>query len=288
MRLKSFAALALALAGSAYVGGHWLADQAKNLAAPTVQSKSTEREKLLEEELSQAKQALAQAKAVEKQGQQEQLIEGPGYSIRIVSGGSVSMAVSTGEVADVEDDVEYFDEEAEEQAPCPPEKAKQKTATTSNKALVAKVVANQGPSQPGHPLVAGGLVEISSLSQWRSEIASSEPVMAIYHATWCPHCKNYMPKAKQWAAENGVKLLLIDIDKNKGVGAADFRGVPATVIYAGAKAIKKESGNIGFEGISRLGKSIGLPRAAKSVDTAIKVEPVDREPSISAPHPKPM
>jgi thioredoxin 1 len=79
-----------------------------------------------------------------------------------------------------------------------------------------------------------------------SELTNSDtPVLIDFYATWCGPCQTMMPVLDQLKKDLGdqVKILKIDVDKNKALAAKfQVRGVPTFMIFKNGNQVWKGSG----------------------------------------------
>lgn len=83
------------------------------------------------------------------------------------------------------------------------------------------------------------------MSSFFEIIASNQPVLVDFFATWCGPCKTMSPILKEVKDNLGdqVKIIKIDVDKNQRLAASlNVKGVPTLILYKNSKLLWRQSG----------------------------------------------
>jgi thioredoxin 1 len=76
-------------------------------------------------------------------------------------------------------------------------------------------------------------------------IASDQPVLVDFFATWCGPCKMMQPILEDTARQLGdrIKIIKVDVDRNP-LAASKFqvRGVPTLILFQNGQVIWRQSG----------------------------------------------
>ncbi len=83
------------------------------------------------------------------------------------------------------------------------------------------------------------------MATFKDVIAGKKPVLVDFSAEWCGPCKMMVPILDQVKDELGddVKVIKIDVDKNKDLAAAyAVQGVPTLMIFKDGSLKWRESG----------------------------------------------
>ncbi len=72
-----------------------------------------------------------------------------------------------------------------------------------------------------------------------------EPVMVVFHAPWCGHCRTQRPIVEQLADAMGNKAVFASVnidDSQRKALEYSITGVPAFVVFKNGKAVEHKSG----------------------------------------------
>ena len=83
------------------------------------------------------------------------------------------------------------------------------------------------------------------MSNFDTIIASNNPVLVDFFATWCGPCQTLAPILKQVKDQLGdkISIIKIDVDKNQQIATRfQVRGVPTLMLYQNGKQLWRQSG----------------------------------------------
>lgn len=166
----------------------------------------------------------------------------PTYSLSIIIVLFASVALMVG-----------CDKEKSE-APAP---ASATTSTTGSKSPTAP-----GPAAPDN--AASTLVPVTTSSFDQEVLTSERPVLAVFSASWCGHCKELRGRLGEVAGASTVKIATIDIDTNADLQARHgVTGVPAAVVFMAGAEVGRFVGVRSAEKLGTLLSALGRPDASR-------------------------
>jgi len=83
------------------------------------------------------------------------------------------------------------------------------------------------------------------MASFNELIAQKVPVLVDFKADWCGPCKMMTPILKEvkHQLKEDIKIIKIDVDKNKSVAATyQVRGVPTLILFKDGKQVWRQSG----------------------------------------------
>ena len=83
------------------------------------------------------------------------------------------------------------------------------------------------------------------MSNFDTIIASDNPVLVDFFATWCGPCQTLAPILKQVKDQLGdkISIIKIDVDKNQQIATRfQVRAVPTLMLYQNGKQLWRQSG----------------------------------------------
>ena len=93
------------------------------------------------------------------------------------------------------------------------------------------------------------------MSSFKEIIGSQKLVLVDFSADWCGPCKMLAPILKQVKDEigEGVKIVKIDVDKNKALSSQyQVMGVPTMILFKEGKQVWRQSGVVQQEDLKRI------------------------------------
>ena len=83
------------------------------------------------------------------------------------------------------------------------------------------------------------------METFKQLLASKEPVLVDFFATWCGPCKMMHPVLEELAGmvDGKARIAKVDIDKNQALAAAyNVRSVPTLIIFKGGEVAWRGGG----------------------------------------------
>ncbi|WP_019500361.1 thioredoxin [Pseudanabaena sp. PCC 6802] len=91
-------------------------------------------------------------------------------------------------------------------------------------------------------------------AEFDSLLASDEPVVVDYTATWCGPCKLVSPLIDRLAAEyeGRAKVVKLDVDENRdNAKKYGIRSIPAVLVFKGGEVVETIVGKATYETFSQ-------------------------------------
>jgi thioredoxin 1 len=98
--------------------------------------------------------------------------------------------------------------------------------------------------------------EISEAEFGPTVLASEQPVLVDFSATWCPPCRRLVPILEELARERAgrLRVVSIDIDTNQAiVSRYGIRSAPTLLLFSGAEV---KASRIGYSSKAHLEEMI--------------------------------
>lgn len=95
----------------------------------------------------------------------------------------------------------------------------------------------------GKTIVGADKVPQMTTDHYQQAIAGSKWVLVDVGAEWCPPCRKMAPVVKQFATENGLKILNVDGGNDTAVmNAVNATELPTFILYKNGKEVWRKSG----------------------------------------------
>lgn len=92
------------------------------------------------------------------------------------------------------------------------------------------------------------MIEVDKEKDLNSQLKSHEKVLALFYASWCPHCKSFVPKFDRKVLDcsvgNVIHVLLDDYD-NPLWDEYDVKAVPTIIYFCKGKVSSRLDGRLG-------------------------------------------
>jgi thioredoxin 1 len=111
-------------------------------------------------------------------------------------------------------------------------------------------------TSPGMTIEGHRIQEISEAEFGTTVLASEEPVLVDFSATWCAPCRRLTPILEEIARERAGKLRVVsvDIDTNQAIVTRyGIRAAPTLLLFSGAEV---KASRIGFSSKAHLEEMI--------------------------------
>lgn len=104
-------------------------------------------------------------------------------------------------------------------------------------------------------MASKNVIEVNELNFDAEVLASKDPVLVDFTATWCAPCKMLAPILDQYADETvgKVKVAKLDIDQARGIAAKfGVQAVPTLMVFKGGQRARQHTGVMRKEQLARL------------------------------------
>ena len=94
---------------------------------------------------------------------------------------------------------------------------------------------------------APGAAPKASAAEIKSALASSQPVLLNFSATWCGPCRQVAPLVQELAVElrGRARVLKVDVDAERELAAQyNISGIPCFVVVKNGREVAREVGGI--------------------------------------------
>lgn len=86
------------------------------------------------------------------------------------------------------------------------------------------------------------MIEVTSQTQLQQQLKANPKVLALFHASWCPFCRAFLPAFNKYAAEVSALFTIkvrIDEDENPLWEIYGFEAVPSLILFENGKIRKR-------------------------------------------------
>jgi thioredoxin 1 len=94
------------------------------------------------------------------------------------------------------------------------------------------------------------MIEVSDKLSFESQLRKSKKVLALFYASWCPYCRNFIGAFNEVAPKSGFGLALrvrIDDYDNPLWEEYSIAAVPAVLVFDGEKVSRRLDCRLGEE-----------------------------------------
>ena len=93
------------------------------------------------------------------------------------------------------------------------------------------------------------------MGKFQDAIASNQPTLVDFHATWCGPCQTMHPILDELKSneKNKIRILKIDVDKNSAIAEQfKIKGVPTFILFKSGEVVWRKSGVITIKELTTL------------------------------------
>lgn len=92
------------------------------------------------------------------------------------------------------------------------------------------------------------MIELTSESDLTSYIRANGKTVALFYASWCPFCRNFLPIFEKYAQKTGSRtfiLVKINDDDNPLWEKYSFEAVPSVILFEYEKVSRRLESELG-------------------------------------------
>jgi putative thioredoxin len=96
------------------------------------------------------------------------------------------------------------------------------------------------------------------------DASGTEPVVVMFHASWCGPCRGMKPLVDALAAEQGFKLVGVDAGENRDLAAQyNVRAVPTLAVFKDGALVTAVAGGLTIDRLRSFLAAAGVPANTK-------------------------
>lgn len=88
----------------------------------------------------------------------------------------------------------------------------------------------------------------------KEKLANGDWVMAVFYATWCPHCQRMKPVVEEFKKKMEGMLEVVQVDVDQESALTDFYSVDSTptfILFRKGQQLWRQSGELTLERLER-------------------------------------
>ncbi len=92
------------------------------------------------------------------------------------------------------------------------------------------------------------MIDVSSQADLDSQLKRNKRVLALFYASWCPFCRNFLPDFKRVVAKHSfecVVLVNMDDDDNPLWDNYSIEAVPSVILFNGGVVFRRLDSSLG-------------------------------------------
>jgi len=93
------------------------------------------------------------------------------------------------------------------------------------------------------------MIEVSNKYDLESQLKKGKRVLALFYASWCPFCRNFLPAFDKNYSKYGFNLILrvkVDDDDNPLWEEYSIEAVPTVILFEKEKVCRRLDGRFGY------------------------------------------